>query len=378
MKYATKILHNGNEVDKYTGALNIPIYQTSTFRQIDVDNPPEFDYSRSGNPTRAALENTMAILEGGTNAYAFSSGMAAISAVLSLLKPKEHIIASQDLYGGTYRALTRHFANYNIEYTFVDTTNISKIEEAIKPNTRMLYLETPSNPLLKITDLKRCAELAKRHNIITAIDNTFMSPYLQRPLELGIDISIHSATKFIGGHSDVIGGIVVVKDINLAKKIYFIQNTLGAVLNPQDSWLLLRGLKTLKVRMDAEVEGAKYLASNLLKYDFIKKVYYPGLEEHEGYKIHKNQAYGPGAVLSIETKDVETAKKIMNGVKLLLVAVSLGGVESILSYPAKMSHASLPRNEREKLGIKDSLLRISVGLEDPEDLMADILNAANS
>lgn len=378
MKYATKILHNGNEVDKYTGALNIPIYQTSTFRQIDVDNPPEFDYSRSGNPTRAALENTMAILEGGTNAYAFSSGMAAISSVLSLLKPKEHIIASQDLYGGTYRALTRHFANYNIEYTFVDTTNISKIEEAIKPNTRMLYLETPSNPLLKITDLKICAELAKRHNIITAVDNTFMSPYLQRPLELGIDISIHSATKFIGGHSDVIGGIVVVKDTNLAKKIYFIQNTLGAVLNPQDSWLLLRGLKTLKVRMDAEVEGAKFLASNLLKYDFVKKVYYPGLEEHEGYKIHKNQAYGPGAVLSIETKDVEAAKKIMNGVKLLLVAVSLGGVESILSYPAKMSHASLPRNEKEKLGIKDSLLRISVGLEDPEDIMADIFNAANS
>ncbi|SHF50654.1 cystathionine beta-lyase [Caldanaerobius fijiensis DSM 17918] len=375
MKYATKLLHNGNEIDKHTGALSIPIYQTSTFKQDDVDNPPLYDYSRSGNPTRTALENTMAILEGGTSAYAFSSGMAAMSAVLSLLDTGDHVIAAQDIYGGTYRALTRHFSKYNIQVSFVDTTDTNKIEDAIKPNTKMLILETPSNPLLKITDLKACAELAKKHNIITVVDNTFMSPYLQRPLELGIDIVVHSATKFIGGHSDVLGGIVVVKDKDLAKQIYFVQNTLGAVLNPHDCWLLLRGIKTLKVRLDAEQQGAIYLAQWLKKQDFVKSVYYPGLPEHPGHDLHLKQAYGPGAVLSFEVKDINTAKKITARVKLFFTAVSLGGVESILSYPAKMSHASVPWKERQKLGITDELLRISVGLEDPEDLSMDILNA---
>lgn len=375
MKYATKLLHTGNEIDEQTGALSVPIYQASTFKQDDVDNPPQYDYSRSGNPTRAALENAMAVLENGTSAYAFSSGMAAISAVLSLLKTGDHVIAAQDIYGGTYRALTRHFSKYNIDVSFVDATDINKIEAAIRPNTRMLVLETPSNPLLKITDLSACAQLAKKHNIITVVDNTFMSPYLQRPLELGIDVVVHSATKFIGGHSDVLGGIVAVKDKNLAKHIYFIQNTMGAVLNPHDCWLLLRGIKTLKVRLDAEQQGAMYLAQWLKKQDFVKRVYYPGLEEHPGHSLHFRQAYGAGAVLSFEAKDVATAKKIAANVKLFFTAVSLGGVESILSYPVKMSHASIPQEERKKLGITDELLRLSIGLEDPEDLAIDILNA---
>jgi len=230
--------------------------------------------------------------------------------------------------------------------SFVDATDINKIEEAIRPNSRMLVLETPSNPLLKITDLRACAQLAKKHNIITVVDNTFMSPYLQRPLELGIDVVVHSATKFIGGHSDVLGGIVAVKDKNLAKHIYFIQNTMGAVLNPHDCWLLLRGIKTLKVRLDAEQQGAMYLAQWLKKQDFVKRVYYPGLEEHPGHSLHFRQAYGAGAVLSFEAKDVATAKKIAANVKLFFTAVSLGGVESILSYPVKMSHASIPQEER--------------------------------
>lgn len=368
-------MHNGNEVDGTTGALSVPIYQASTFHQEDIDHFGAYDYSRSGNPTRHALEDTMAQLEGGCAAFAFSSGMAAITAVLSLLKAGDHVIASRDIYGGTYRGLTGHFSKYNIETDFVDTADVNNISRALKPNTAMLILETPSNPLMKITDIRAAAAQVKERGIITVVDNTFMTPYLQRPLELGADVVVHSATKFLGGHSDLVAGIAVVKDKTLAKEIYYVQNTLGAVLAPHDSWLLLRGIKTLKVRMDKEQVTAQALAAWLSEHPHIDRVYYPGLEGRQGYDIQREQAYGPGAVLSFETNDLETAKRIMKKVNLFAVAVSLGSVESILSYPAKMSHASIPPRERARLGITDRLIRISAGLEEPEDLIRDLEQA---
>lgn len=375
MKFGTKLIHNGNETDKTTGALSIPIYQASTYHQPDIDNPPEFDYSRSGNPTRKALENTIAILEGGERGFAFSSGMAATSSVLSIFAAGDHVIVCEDVYGGTYRISNTFFKRFNLEVTFVDAAKLDGIRGAIKGNTKAIFLETPSNPLLKITDLRGAVSIAKEHGFLTIIDNTFMSPYLQRPLELGIDIVIHSATKFIGGHSDVIAGLVVVKDSELARKIYAIQNGFGAILGPQDSWLLLRGVKTLKVRLDYQQKNAQALAEWLEKHSKVKEVYYPGLKNHEGREIHYSQADGAGAVLSFKTTDEETARNFMKNVKTAAVAVSLGGVETIVSYPARMSHASIPKKERERLGITDTLIRVSVGLEDLEDLLEDFNRA---
>lgn len=372
MRYGTLILHNGNEIDPHTGALSIPIYQTSTFHQHDIDRMGKYDYSRSGNPTREALENTLAALEGGSHAYAFSSGIAAVSSVLSIFEQGDHLVATEDIYGGTYRVLSKLFNKFGITTDFVDMTDLGSIEKAIKPNTKAIYLESPSNPLLKVTDLVGAVELAKKHGLLTIIDNTFMSPYFQRPLDLGIDISIHSATKFLGGHSDVIGGAVVVKCPELAKKIYFVQNGFGAILGPQDSWLLLRGIKTLRARMEMQQQSALEIASWLKEQPWVEDVYYPGLPQHPGHEILKEQASGFGAVLSFSTDTLERAKKIMAQVKLWSVAVSLGGVESILSYPAKMSHAAMPLSEREKRGITDRLIRLSVGLEEAEDLIVDL------
>lgn len=371
MNFGTKLIHNGNEIDKSTGALSIPIYQASTFHQQDVDNPGDFDYSRSGNPTREALENTIAKLEGGVNGYAFSSGMAAISSVFSLFLAGDHILVCKDVYGGTYRSVSKLFSNFNIEATFVDASDLEDIKGSIKENTKALFLETPSNPFLTVTDLRACVKIAKSHNILTIVDNTFMSPYLQRPLELGVDIVLHSASKFIGGHSDVVAGLVVVKDKEIARKIYFVQNTYGAILGPQDSWLLLRGLKTLKVRLDFQQKSAEKLANWLIEQKEIAEVYYPGLIKHPGREIHLSQADGYGAVLSFRTKNEDIAKGFLSKVTLAAVAVSLGGVETIVSYPVKMSHASIPWEEREILGIREDLIRVSVGLEDTEDLIKD-------
>ncbi|MBZ4644596.1 MAG: cystathionine gamma-synthase [Clostridia bacterium] len=376
MRYGTKILHNGNETDPNTGALSIPIYQVSTFHQEDIDRPGKYDYARSGNPTREALERTIAALEGGTYGYAFASGMAAVSSVLAIFRPGDHIIAAEDLYGGTYRILTRFFCEFGIEVTFIDATDVNAIEKAVRNNTRALYLESPSNPLLKITDLGAAVDIARRHNLITIIDNTFMSPYFQRPLDLGIDISIHSATKFIGGHSDVIGGLVVTKREDLAKKIYFVQNGYGAVLGPQDCWLLHRGIKTLRARMEIQQQSADKIARWLKNQPWVEEVFYPGLESHNGYAVHAAQATGAGAVLSFKTVTEKVAKSIMKNVKIWSVAVSLGGVESIMSYPVKMSHASMPEEERRRLGITDTLIRLSAGLEEVEDLMEDIEKGA--
>lgn len=371
MKFGSKLIHNGNEIDKETGALSIPIYQTSTFHQWDIDNFGEYDYSRSGNPTRKALEETAAILEGGDKGFAFASGMAATSSVLSIFSAEDHIIVCEDVYGGTQRITSRFFNKFKMEITFVDAGNLENIKSNIRKNTKAIFLETPSNPLLKITDLKGAIKIAKENGLLVIVDNTFMSPYLQRPLELGADIVVHSATKFIGGHSDVVAGIAIVKGKELSNKVGFVQNSFGAVLGPQDSWLLLRGLKTLKVRLDYQQQSAQRLAEWLAEQEEVTDVYYPGLKNHPGREIHLSQADGAGAVLSFKTKNSEIARNFMKKVKLAAVAVSLGGVETIVSYPVKMSHAGVPVEERERLGITDSLIRVSVGLEDTEDLIDD-------
>jgi cystathionine beta-lyase len=375
MKFGTKLIHNGNEIDEITGALSIPIYQTSTFHQKDIDNFGKYDYSRSGNPTREALEDTIAQLENGYRGFAFSSGMAATSSVLSIFSAGDHIIICEDVYGGTYRVASKVFSRFNIEFTFVDASKLENIKKAVKHNTKAIFLETPSNPLLKITDLKGAIAIAKESNLIVIVDNTFMSPYLQRPLELGADIVVHSATKFIGGHSDVVGGLAVAKSKELADRIYMIQNSFGAILGPQDCWLLLRGLKTLKVRMDVHQRTAIKLAHWLEEREEVERVYYPGLESHLGREIHFSQASGAGAVLSFKFKTIDQTKYFLNNIQNAAFAVSLGGVETIVSYPAKMSHAAIPKEERQSLGVSDTLIRISVGLEEFEDLV-DCFNEA--
>jgi len=375
MKFGTKLIHNGNEVDPFTGALSIPIYQASTFHQPNIENIGKYDYARSGNPTREALENTIAQLENGVRGFAFSSGMAAISSVLSLFSAGDHIVICEDVYGGTFRIATKVLNRFGIEFTFVDASEISEIESAIKSNTKGLYLETPSNPLLKITDLREAIKIAKRNDVIVIVDNSFLSPYFQKPLDLGADIVVHSATKFIAGHSDVIGGLAVVKSEELARDLYTIQNSFGAVLGPQDCWLTLRGLKTLKVRMDVYEQTAQKLANWLLTNECVEEVYYPGLKEHPGHDIHFEQASGGGAVLSFTLKTIDQTIRFLQKVENVAVAVSLGGVETIVSYPVKMSHAAIPKDVRERLGVKDTLIRVSVGLEDVEDLIASFQKA---
>lgn len=377
MKIGTRIIHNGHEIDPATKALGVPIYQVSTYNQESFDQFGRYDYARSDNPTREVLEETMAGLENGSRGFAFASGMAAISTTLLLFSPGDHLVVAEDVYGGTYRVLTKLFARLGIEATFVDTTNLDAIRTAIRPTTRGLYLETPSNPLLKITDLAGAAEIARERGIITLVDNTFMTPYLQRPLDLGCDIVLHSGTKFLNGHSDVICGFAVVKDRELGSRIRFLQNAFGAILGPQDSWLVLRGLKTLKVRMEESQRSAGAVAEWLTRQEMVQEVIYPGLASHPGFAIHRSQASGPGAVLSFRLSTLELTKKLLEGIRLAAFAVSLGGVESIVSYPAKMSHAAMPPQERASRGITDTLIRLSVGLEDTDDLIADLDRVLN-
>ena len=371
MKFATRLIHGSHTIDPATGALSVPISQTSTFAQKSVDNFGKYDYSRSGNPTREALEDAVASLEGGTHAYAFGSGMAAISSTLMLFAPGDHLVVCEDVYGGAFRAMTRLFGPWGLKITFVDATDLDAIEDAITAETKAIYLETPSNPLLKITDLRGAARIAGERGLLTIVDSTFMTPYLQKPLELGCDIVLHSGTKFLNGHSDVVCGFAVVKDEKLGQRIGFVQNSFGAILGPQDCWLTLRGLKTLKVRMEESQRSAVRIAEWLSANSKVKKVFYPGLKSHPGHEIHLSQASGPGAVLSFELEDYELTKKVLEGVELSAFAVSLGGVESIISYPAMMSHAAMPSSERAARGISDSLVRLSVGLEDADDLIAD-------
>ena len=375
MKFATKLIHSGQTIDPRTGALGMPIYQTSTFRQQSVDNFGKYDYARSDNPSREALEEAIACLEGGSRGFAFASGMAAITSTLLIFSAGDHLVVCDDVYGGTYRALTSIFNRLGIQSTFVDATSTQAIEAAIRPETKGIYLESPSNPLLKVTDLRAVAELARSKGIITLVDNTFMTPYLQRPLELGCDIVLHSGTKFLSGHSDVICGFAVVQDAELGHRIRYIQNGFGAILGPQDSFLAQRGLKTLKVRMDQSQQSTIKIANWLKAHKRVTAVHYPGLAEHPGYAIHAAQSDGPGAVFSFELDSFETTKRLLEGSQLSAFAVSLGGVESIISYPARMSHAAVPPQERERKGITDTLVRLSVGLEDPDDLIADMAQA---
>ena len=375
MDYRTKILHTGKDRDPYTGASSIPIYQVSTFAQEDPVEFGQYEYGRGTNPTREALEHTIAVLESGTSGYAFASGMAAISSVLLLFQSGDHIMVAEDVYGGTYRVLTTLFNRWGLKHTFVDMTDPQKIEAALLPETKAIFAETPSNPLLKITDLDAVVSIAEKKGLLTIIDNTFMSPYLQRPIEIGFDIVIHSATKFLGGHSDLIAGLVVTKIENLGRRVKSVQNSFGAILGPQDSWLLLRGIKTLSARMEAQQKGAEVIANWLADQPAVKAVHYPTLSSHPGREIHMKQSSGGGAVVSFELESGEAAKEVLRKVGLPLMAVSLGGVESILSYPATMSHAAMPRSERYARGITDGLVRLSVGLEDPADLCEDLKRA---
>lgn len=372
LDFGTKLLHFGSEIDKTTGASSVPIYQASTFHHHDIFNPPVHDYSRSGNPTRQALEDYIALLEGGVQGFAYASGMAAISSSFMMLSAGDHIIVTEDVYGGTYRLLTTILSRMNIETTFVDMTDLDQVKSAYRSNTKAVYMETPSNPTLKITDIAAVTAWAKEHGLITFLDNTFMTPYYQRPLELGVDIVLHSATKFLGGHSDVLAGLAVARTEELAKELKRLQNGLGTVLGAQESWLLMRGMKTLEARMVHSEKSTARLAEWLSQRSDITAVYYPGLASHPGRDIHERQSSGYGAVVSFDVGSGERAKQVLNKVRLPIVAVSLGAVESILSYPTMMSHAAMPPEVRKERGITDGLLRFSVGLEGIEDLIEDL------
>lgn len=369
------LIHGGIYGDKYTGAVNVPIYQTSTYEQRELGGTPEWEYSRTGNPTRAALESLIAELEDGTNGFAFGSGMAAITAVLSLFKTGDKIIISSNVYGGTFRVLDKVFNNFNITYSIEDTTDIDSLDSKITSDVKAVLIESPANPLLTITDISAISRLAKKHNILTIVDNTFMTPYLQRPLNLGADIVIHSVTKYLGGHSDLVAGLVVVKDSTLAERLAFIQNSTGGILGPFDSFLLIRGIKTLGVRMDRHVSNAEKAAEYLKNNKAVKNVYYPGLPNAQGYEINKRQAKNGGAMISFELYPNYNIKKFFSSLKLVALAESLGGVESLVCHPASMTHASIPYEIRHKVGITDGLIRLSIGIENIDDILADISQA---
>jgi len=377
--FSTKAIHVGQEADSATGATIVPIYQTSTFTQEAIGVLKGYDYSRSGNPTRTALEESLASLEEGRFGLAFASGLAAETAVLSILKPGDNIVAADDLYGGTYRLLTQVFSNLGITTTFVDGTNPETIEKAITKNTKIIWVETPTNPLLKLTDIEAVSKIAKTHEVLLVVDNTFASPYFQQPLAFGADIVIHSTTKYINGHSDVVGGAVILNNETLYEKIKFYQNAAGGILGPFDSWLTLRGLKTLSVRMKQHEQNAQKIAEALVISPHVLKVNYPGLSSHPQYELAKRQLKGFGGMISFELNGgIAEVNKFVKNLRIFSLAESLGGVESLVAHPAKMTHASIPQIEREKIGIKDNLIRLSVGIEDFEDLLADLKYALES
>ncbi|WP_075981717.1 cystathionine beta-lyase [Bacillus massilinigeriensis] len=373
--FDTRLLHNRHKFDPSNGAVSVPIQHASTFHQSDIDQFGKYDYSRSLNPTREALEDVIAELEDGTRGFAFSSGMAAISTAFLLLSQGDHVVITEDVYGGTYRMVTQVLTRFGIEHTFVDMTNLDEVQKAIQPNTKVIYVETPSNPLLKVTDIKSISQMAKKHGAFTFVDNTFLTPALQKPLNLGADVVLHSATKFLSGHSDVVAGLAVVKDEELASRLGALQNAFGAVLGVQDCWLVLRGIKTLSVRLQQSSLGALKIANFLNEHPLVKNVYYPGLETHPHYDLQHKQAKNAGAVLSFELESEDSLRAFVKNVSIPVFAVSLGAVESILSYPAKMSHAAMPEDERLSRGISNSLLRLSVGLENIDDLIVDFSRA---
>ena len=372
MKRKTRLIHGGVPTDPLTGAVSIPIYQASTFKQESVGVHKGYEYSRTGNPTRHALEELIKELESGVRGFAFSSGMAAITAVMMLFKSGDHIIFTDDVYGGTFRVVSRVLNTFGIQSSFIDTSNLDKVKNEIHPHTKAIFLETPTNPLLKVTDIEATVNLAKQFQLLSIVDNTFATPYWQNPLELGCDLVLHSATKYLGGHSDVVAGLVVAGNDTLASDLHFIQNSTGGVLGPHDSWLLIRGMKTLGIRMEEHENNAKKIVSFLEKHPKVKKVYYPGLPTHPQHLTAKVQMRGFGAMISFEVVGEVEVENILKNLKYFTLAESLGAVESLISVPAKMTHASIPVERREELGISDSLIRISVGLEDVDDLIEDL------
>jgi cystathionine beta-lyase/cystathionine gamma-synthase len=377
MKFNTKIIHAGVEPDPSTGAIMTPIFQTSTYIQSGPNEHKGYDYSRAGNPTRTALEQAFAALENGKHGLAFSSGVAATDAVIRLLKPGDEVIASNDMYGGTYRLFSKLWANFGLKFIYVDTTDIAKVKSAITGQTKLIWIETPTNPLMNITDIQAVVEIAKNVGVLSVVDNTFASPYLQNPLDLGADIVMHSATKYLGGHSDVIMGALMMNDDELREKLFFIQKSSGAVPGPFDCFLVLRGIKTLHVRMQRHCENGEKVAKFLASHPKVKRVYWPGFEDTKGFEVAKKQMRDFGGMMSFELKDesADAAVNVLKSTKVIALAESLGGVESLINHPATMTHASVPREERIKNGLSDSLMRLSIGIEDADDLIEDLRQA---
>ena len=375
MGFSTDAVHAGQEPDPTTGAVTIPIYQTSTYVQEGLGKHKGFEYARTQNPTRAALERNLATLERGKRAFAFSSGMAAISAVTHLLKSGDHVVASNNMYGGTFRLFEQVTRGFGVDFTYVDTSSLQATQAAFRPNTRHLFIETPTNPSMYISDLRALAGLAQSRGALLVVDNTFMTPYFQRPIELGAHLVVHSTTKYLNGHSDMVGGIVVSNDDAASDRLQFLQNAVGAVPGPFDCFLVLRGVKTLAVRMDRHESNARTIAAWLAKHPKLERVVYPGLPGHPGHELHKSQSSGFGGMIAFETGSIERGASVLRRTKLFALAESLGGVESLISHPASMTHASVPPVEREKVGLTDGLVRISVGIEDAEDLLQDLEHA---
>ncbi len=370
------LIHGGIDGDETTGAVNVPVYQTSTYKQDGLGQTRGgWEYSRTGNPTRAALEKLIADLEKGEYGLAFASGLAAISTVLSLFKSGDKLIVSDNIYGGTFRILDNVFNNFDITYKIVDTSDLEQVKAALDDDVKAIYVESPANPLLTITDIEAVSKVAKESGRLLIVDNTFMTPYLQRPIELGADIVIHSGTKYLGGHSDVVSGFVVVNDKKIADRLYYLQNAIGGILGPWDSYLMIRGIKTLGVRMDRHVANAEKIAEWLVESGYVDKVYYPGLKTDPGYEVQKKQADGPGAMISFTLKKEYDYRTFFKSTKLVTLAESLGGVESLVCHPASMTHAAIPKEIRDEVGITDELIRLSVGIEDVRDIIADIEQA---
>lgn len=378
MKRKTKLIHGGISGDPHTGAVNVPIYQVSTYKQEEIGVHKGYEYSRTGNPTRFALEELIKDLEEGFKGFAFGSGMAAIHAVFTLFNTGDHVLLTDDVYGGTYRIFTKVLARLGIESTFVDTTDLEAIRQAIQPNTKAIYVETPTNPLLKVTDIRAVADVAHEHDLLFVVDNTFATPYWQNPIPLGADIVLHSATKYLGGHSDLVAGLVVVNNEKLAEDIHFIQNAVGGILGPQDAWLLIRGIKTLGLRMEAIERNANEIVTFLSEHPAVSKVYYPGLTSHPQHELSKKQTTGFGGIISFDVGSDEKAAALLKKLTYFTLAESLGAVESLISVPARMTHASIPAERRAELGITPGLVRISVGIEDIEDLIEDLTKGLNS
>jgi len=380
MRFSTKAVHVGQDAKDPTGSVFVPVYQVSTYRQAELGAQSEYVYSRTGNPTRTALERAIAHLEDGNHGLAFSSGMGAITTLLlSTLRKGDHVVAVQDLYGGTRRLFNQVMANFGVEFTYVEGINPKDFEAAIKPETKMVWLETPTNPLLKIVDIRASSNVAHDHGALCVVDNTFMSPYLQQPLALGADFVVHSTTKYLGGHSDLIGGAIVMSDDRLFDKVRFAQNAAGAVPGPWDCWLVLRGIRTLAVRMDRHCTNAAVIADYLTKHPKIAEVFYPGLSSHPQHALAQRQMKSFGGMISFRLEgDFDTCKQFLNHLKIFAVAESLGGVESLIEHPSSMTHASVPKEEREELGVTDSLIRLSAGIEDAEDLVSDLATGLDS